>query len=135
MYPIPNLPIFLNPHHILNTMISPYINEAKKTLETLSYRNERAMKFEVFKSRFQNAVNILDSYGRTMHKKDVVDLLWMKLNNAELAMFVASIKVDYFFQLPKIYQYFARNCHPDSNWKNTTVHNRWDIGTQYGRKQ
>ena len=30
-----------------------------------------------------------------MHKKDVVDLLWMKLNNAELAMFVASIKVDY----------------------------------------
>ena len=30
-----------------------------------------------------------------MHNEDVVDLLWTKLNNAELAMFVASIKVDY----------------------------------------
>ena len=59
-----------------------YINEAKKALETLSYKNERAMKFEVFNSKFKNAVNILDSYGRTMHNKDVVDLLWKKLNNA-----------------------------------------------------
>ena len=30
-----------------------------------------------------------------MHNKDAVDLLWEKLNNAELAMFVYSIKVDY----------------------------------------
>ena len=52
-----------------------YINEAKKTLETLSYRNERSMKFEVFNSKFQNAVNILDSYSCTMHTKDVLDLL------------------------------------------------------------
>ena len=36
-----------------------FINEAKKTFETLSYRNERAMKFEVFNSKFQNIVNIL----------------------------------------------------------------------------
>ena len=62
-----------------------YINEAKKTLETLSYRNKRSMKFHVFNRKFQNAVNVLDSYGRTMHNKDAV----------ELKMFVASIKVDY----------------------------------------
>ena len=37
----------------------------------------------------------MDSYGRTMHKKYVVDLLWNKLNTTELAMFVASIKVNY----------------------------------------
>ena len=30
-----------------------------------------------------------------MRNKDVVDLLWTKLKNAELTMFVASIKVDY----------------------------------------
>ena len=72
-----------------------YINEAKKTLETLSYRNERAMKFDVYNRKFQNSVNILDSYGHTMHNKDVVDLLWKKLNNAKLTMFVASIKVNY----------------------------------------
>ena len=72
-----------------------YINEAKTMLKTLSYRNERSVKFEVFNSKFQNAINILDSYGRTVHNKDVVDLLWTKLNNSELAMFVVSIKVDY----------------------------------------
>ena len=72
-----------------------YINEAKKTLDTLSYRNGRATKFEVFNSKFQNAVNILDRYGCTMHNEDVVDLLWKKLNNVELTMFLASIKVDY----------------------------------------
>ena len=53
------------------------------------------MKFEVFNSKFQSAVNILDTYGRNMYNKYVVDLLWTKLNNAELSMFVASIKVDY----------------------------------------
>ena len=64
-------------------------------LETLSYRNERAVIFEVFNSKFHTAVNILDSYSRNMHNKDFVVLFWTKLNNAGLAMFVASIKVDY----------------------------------------
>ena len=76
-------------------ILDMYINKAKKKFENLSYRNERAMKFEVFNNKFQNTVIILDSYGRTMHNEDVVDLLWAKFNNAELAMFVASIKVDY----------------------------------------
>ena len=58
-----------------------YINKAKKMLETLSLRNERAMKFEIFNRKFQNAVNILDSYSRIMHNEDIVDLLWEKLNN------------------------------------------------------
>ena len=53
------------------------------------------MKFEVFNSKFQNSVKILDSYGCTMHNKDVVDLLWTKLKNLELEMCVASIKVNY----------------------------------------
>ena len=30
-----------------------------------------------------------------MHNKDALDLLWKKLKNAELEMFVALIKVDY----------------------------------------
>ena len=52
------------------------LNKAKKTLGTLYYNNERAMKFEVFTSKFQNEVNILDSHGLTMHNKDIIDLLW-----------------------------------------------------------
>ena len=45
-------------------------------------------------------------------KKDVVDLLWMKLNNAELAMFVASIKVDYFFSTAKNIPIFCKKLPP-----------------------
>ena len=59
------------------------------------------MKFEVFNSKFQNAVKILDRYGCTMHNEDVVDLLWNKLNNAELEMSVDSIKVNYWRYIQK----------------------------------
>ena len=72
-----------------------YINEAKKISETLFYGNEKAIKFKVFNSKFQNLVNILYSYDFTMHNKDIVYLLWTKFNNTELTTFVASIKVDY----------------------------------------
>ena len=72
-----------------------YINEAKKISETLFYSNEKAIKFKVFNSKFQNLVNILYSYDFTMHNKDIVYLLWTKLNNTELSIFVASIKVNY----------------------------------------
>ena len=51
-----------------------YINEAKKMFKILSYRNERAMKFEVFNRKFQNEVNILDIYGCTIHNEDVVEM-------------------------------------------------------------
>ena len=72
-----------------------YINEAKKTLAIISYKSERAMKFEVFSGKFQNAVNILETYGRGMHNDDIVDLVWTKLQNADLSLFVSSLQVDY----------------------------------------
>ena len=37
------------------------INEARKMLETLTYRNARAVKFEIFNSKFKNVFNSLDS--------------------------------------------------------------------------
>ena len=36
-----------------------------------------------------------------MHNKGVVDLLWTKFHNSELAMFVASVRVDYHRNLQK----------------------------------
>ena len=39
------------------------------------------MKFKVFNSKFQNVVNIVDTYSQTMRNKDVVDLLWEKSTN------------------------------------------------------
>ena len=53
------------------------------------------MKFEVFSGKFQNAINVLSMYGRAMHNEDIVDLLWPKIQSADLAMFLSSLKVDY----------------------------------------
>ena len=41
-------------------MQEQYINEAKITLESMTYRNERAMKFEKFVARFVKEVNDLE---------------------------------------------------------------------------
>ena len=56
-----------------------YINEARKTLD-------RAIKFEVFNSKFQNSVNILDSYGymfnvKRLQYKIATDIMHAKLNS------------------------------------------------------
>ena len=40
------------------------------------------MKSEIFSGKFQNAVNILETYGRGMHNEDIVDMMWLKLQSA-----------------------------------------------------
>ena len=115
-------------------MRNMYINEASKTLDTLSYRDERAMKFKVFNSKFKNAVNILDSVGRIMHNKDVIELLWTKLNTAELTVFVTSIKVDYRHNRQNTL-IFCKRLPPRFQPENTTVHNGWGVRTQDRSKQ
>ena len=52
-----------------------HINEAKKTLDDIAYRNERSMAFEKFVATFQKAIDDLDMYRRGMHIGDIVDLL------------------------------------------------------------
>ncbi len=70
------------------------INEAKKTLQTLQYRNERSMPFEKFVDKFQRAVDDLEAGGRPMHNDDVIDTLWPKIINNEIREFVTALKVD-----------------------------------------
>ena len=52
-----------------------HINEPKKTLANIAYRNERAMTFEKFVATFQKEIDDLEMYGRGMHNCDIVDLL------------------------------------------------------------
>ena len=70
------------------------INEAKKTIQTLQYRNERSMPFERFVDKFQRAVDDLETGGRPMHNDDIIDALWPKLLNNEIKEFVMALKVD-----------------------------------------
>ena len=71
------------------------INEVKKTLANIKYCNERAMTFEKFVATFQKAIDDLEMYGRGMHNGDIVDLLWTKMGNPELAPYVVSVKFHY----------------------------------------
>ena len=51
------------------------------------------MKFEIFSGKFQNAVNILEMYGRGMHNEDIIYKMWIKVQSVELSIFVSSLKV------------------------------------------
>ena len=64
-------------------------------MENISYKSDRAMKFEIFGDKFQNAVNVLEYYGYGMHNEDIMYMMWIKLQIADLSMFMLSLKIDY----------------------------------------
>ena len=72
-----------------------YINKVKQTLENISYKSKRAIKIGIFSGKFQNAVNVLETYVRRMNNEYIVDMMWLKLHSADLSIFVSSLKVDY----------------------------------------
>jgi hypothetical protein len=71
------------------------INEANQVLDNLTYRNERSMTFEKFSSKLQNALNDLADCGRPVHDGDIVDKLWGRIQNSDLATYVAALKIEY----------------------------------------
>ena len=79
------------------------INEAKRTVETLTCRNERALKFEKFVAKFVKAVDELDKRNRGLHNADVTDMIWKKITNPELNQYVVALKVQ-FKSEPRSYQ-------------------------------
>ena len=51
------------------------------------------MTFDKFVAKFQKVINNLEMYGRGMHNVDIVDFLWTKMANLELAPYVVSMKL------------------------------------------
>ena len=76
-------------------MHEQYINKSKRTLETLTYRNERALKIKNFVAKFVKAVDELDKRNRGLHNADVVDMMWKKVTNPELNQYVVALKVQF----------------------------------------
>ena len=64
-------------------------------MDTLVYKNERALTFELFSSKIQGAVDALVDCNREPHDGDIVDKLWKKIQNPELSSFVEALKVQY----------------------------------------
>ena len=52
-----------------------FVSEANCTIETIQYRNERAMTFEIFVSKLFKAVDELEKQGRGMHNADIVEII------------------------------------------------------------
>ena len=63
-----------------------YIIEAKQTLENISYKSKRAMKFEIFSGKLQNSVNVLEMYDQRMHNEDIASMMWLKLQSSDLSI-------------------------------------------------
>ena len=57
-------------------MQEQYVSEAKLTIETLQYRNERAITFEKFVRKLVQAVDELEKRGRGMHNAGIIDIIW-----------------------------------------------------------
>ena len=85
------------------SMQEQYVSEAKHTIETLQYRNKRAMKFEKFVRKLVQPVNELGKLGRGMHNADVVVIIWQRFSNSELSHYLTSLKVQFQHQ-PRNYR-------------------------------
>ena len=72
-----------------------YVNEAKRTIETIQYRNEIAMTFENFISKLVKAVDELEKWGRGMHNADIVGIICQRVSNAELSQYITALKVQF----------------------------------------
>ena len=53
-----------------------YVSEARRTIETIQYINERAMTFEKFVIKIVKYVNVLEKGGRGVHNADIVEIIW-----------------------------------------------------------
>ena len=57
-------------------MQEKYINEAKKTIASITYQKERSMNFEKFVAQLVKAIDEWEKRGRGLHNPDIVDLIW-----------------------------------------------------------
>ena len=72
-------------------------------MATISYRNERAMKFEKFVFQFLKSVDDPGKRGRGLHNTDIVEIILKKTMNTELRQYVTALKVQ-FQHFPRPYQ-------------------------------
>ena len=76
-------------------MQEQYISEAKWTIETIQYRNERAMMLETFFRKLVKYVDKLEKRGRGMHNTDIVEIIWQRVSNDELSQYLTPLKVQF----------------------------------------
>jgi hypothetical protein len=75
------------------------VNLANKTWEMLTYKNERALSFEMFTKKLTKALQYFDNAGRPKHDDDVIDWIWSHVQNSKLTQLISGLKVGQSFQV------------------------------------
>ena len=76
-------------------MQEQYVSDAKRTIETIQYRNKISRTFEKFVRNLVKAVDELEKRGRGMHSADIVEIIWQRARNAELSQYLTALKVQF----------------------------------------
>ena len=84
-------------------MQDKYVSYSTRTIETIQYRNERAMTFEKFVRKIVKAVDELEKRGRGMHNAEIIEIIWKRVSNDELSQYITSLKTQ-FQQQPRNYR-------------------------------
>ena len=91
-------------------MQEQYVSKSKRTIETIQYRNGRAMKFKKFVRNIVKAVDELEKRGRGMHNAGIVEIIWQRVSNSELIQYLTAAKVKFYHQpcnYREVLQYIA----------------------------
>ena len=84
-------------------MQEQYVVKAKRTIETIHYRNERAMTFEKFVSKIVKDIDELEKRWRGMNNAENFEIIWNRVSNAELSQYLTALKVQFQHQ-PRNYR-------------------------------
>ena len=57
-------------------MQEQYLSKSKRTIDTIQYRDERAMTFETFVSKIVKSINELEKRGTGMHNAEMFENIW-----------------------------------------------------------
>ena len=75
-----------------DAMCQTVTNSAKTTLEELWFRNKHTFSFEHLSARTQKACDDLENCGRQAHNGDIVDSLWLQIQDPNLQTCLVSLK-------------------------------------------
>ena len=74
-------------------MTQARVNQANKTWELLFYKNERVISFEAFCKKLAIAVQAFDRAKRPKLDCEIINWIWLHVQNSELPQFISALKV------------------------------------------
>jgi hypothetical protein len=93
----------LSERYVNAAAIQGNINDANKIWDYLVYKNERAMSFEDFCKKMEKAIQAFIIAGRPKFEGDIIDWMWVHIQNDELKHHIVALKIGQSLQ-PRTYR-------------------------------